>query len=183
LENGRETSQASQLSKEKVMVGNIEEARVIALWEFDEVDEYEYQAPRGFEYIGEGASRIAFRSTETGVVYKRHYYPGDETNQCEFKNIQRIKEIPLKGWRVPDASLHDVEGECIIAMEFVNGSMDVYCQRSYRSWDRPCNCGKPLGCCSADAWEQPESVWGVDDIHVGNIVIDEGIRVLIDLGT
>ncbi|QZE11353.1 hypothetical protein SEA_FORREST_250 [Streptomyces phage Forrest] len=165
------------------MVGNEEEARIIALWEFDEVDEYEYQPPDGFEYIGEGASRIAFRSLATGVVYKRHYYSDDDTNEFEYKAIERIKRIPLKGWRVPDATLYVVEEQQIIAMEFVEGGMDVHCQRSYSFWNKPCNCGKPLGMCSAEAWEQPQGKWRVSDLHVGNIVIDDnGIRVLIDLG-
>lgn len=166
------------------MVGNEEEARIVAEWNFEEWDEYEYVPPEGFEYLGEGASRVALRSIETGVVYKRHYYPESKENEWEYINIQRIKKIPIKGWRVPDASLFTVGKEQVIAMEFVAGGMDVYCQRSYRSWNKPCNCGKPSGCCSAEAWEQPEGMWGIEDIHVGNIVIDDdGIRVLIDIAS
>lgn len=166
------------------MVGNKEEARIVAEWNFEEWDEYEYVPPEGFEYIGEGASRVALRSIETGVVYKRHYYPESGENAWEYKNIQRIKQIPLKGWRVPDVSLFKIGKEEVIAMEYIQGGMDVYCQRSYSSWNKPCNCGKPAGCCSAETWEQPKGKWGIDDIHVGNIVIDDdGIRVLIDLAS
>lgn len=176
--------QASQLSKDKVMVGLEEEAKAIALWdmEYDEED-CEYNAPEGFEYLGEGASRIAYRSLTSGFVYKRHYYPDDDTNEFEYMNILRIRDIPLKGWRVPDATLYHIEGEQIIAMEFIEGGMDIHCQRSYKFWNKECDCGKPFGICTADAWEQPEGKWHVEDLHIGNIILQEdGCRVLIDLG-
>ncbi|QIN94185.1 hypothetical protein PP459_gp048 [Streptomyces phage Wakanda] len=168
------------------MIGSLEEAAEIAQWDI-EYDEYcEITPPEGWEYLGDGAYRFAFRSP-SGVVYKIENEDGRYYghNHREYVNIQRCKKSPVKGWRVPEASFFEVPGQGqlvdVIAMEYVSGGDDTHCNKSFSFGQQMCTCGKPGGRCTAQVWEEVRSAWGIQDVHSGNIRIDDdGTRVLID---
>jgi hypothetical protein len=166
------------------MVGRFEEAIEVAEWCI-EYDRYgDFIAPDGFEYIGDGAERIAFRSMISGFVYKKEVQVGDGSNYFEFENFLRVKDIPICGWSVPETELFQLEFSDIIAMEYVDGYTDELCNRMSRKWARVCTCRKPFGQCVAEVWEKPIGIWGISDINLGNVKVhDDGSRVLIDLGS
>lgn len=174
------------------MIGSIEEAAEIARFGINYDEYFEINSPDGWEFIGEGAYRFAFRSP-SGVVYKIENEDGEHEhhNNREFDNIQRCKLIPVQGWRVPDATVYHVNGRDVIAMEYIDGGeSDTHCQKTfeYNSWNRragrkyKCTCGKPKGRCIAKVWRDAVKAWDIEDIHTGNIRIDDnGTRVLIDV--
>jgi hypothetical protein len=167
------------------MIGTVEEAVFIAQWELEMDEHCEWLCPEGWEVLGEGAYRVAFRSP-SGVVYKRENEDGKYYghNCREWENIQRLKRIPVQGWRVPESTLYSVKVSgpevSIIAMEYVSGESDVHC---YTVWGdkHPCTCGSPSGRCTAEVWLDMREAWGIGDVHTGNIRVEEdGTRVLID---
>jgi hypothetical protein len=167
------------------MIGSVTEAIEIASWEMelDEHDEW-YDIPEGWTYLGEGEYRAAFLSP-SGVVYKREINDGIffGHNSVEFSNVRKAQGIPVQGWRVPDSELYQVPvGYSIvnvIAMEFIGGEFDVYCELNY---GKKCTCGKPYGKCTYYAWLEVMELWGVTDVHRGNVRVQyDGTRVLIDV--
>lgn len=174
------------------MIGSLEEAATIAQFGIQHNEDWETLAPEGWEFLGEGAYRCAFRSP-SGVVYKIENEDGEyEGHNCrEFENIKRLKQIPVQGWRVPEATIYCIDGQNVIAMEFIaGGDDDILCQKSfeYQSYNKflgrkySCTCGKPNGRCVGEIWGDILEAWGIADVHKGNIRIEEnGTRVLIDV--
>ncbi len=174
------------------MIGCMEEAATLAEYDIEYDGGFEVIPPEGWEFIGDGAYRWAFRSP-SGVVYKLENEDGEfEGHNCrEFENIQRCKLIPVQGWRVPEASVYKAGGRNIIAMEYIPGGVnDKMCQKSFEqnSYNKrsgrkyKCTCGKPRGRCTAEVWYDIREAWDIEDIHTGNIRVEEdGTRVLIDV--
>lgn len=160
------------------MIGTYSEAKTIAEWEFEQDEYFDWIPPEGFTYIGEGSDRIVFVSDETGVIYKRQL-DYNSANSIEWDNLQRLKEIPIEGWELPEAYLFHVSEEPIMAMEFVDGRSDGDCMRT---WDHDglCTCNQTV--CIALIWELPRQKWGIFDLHEDNMIVrNDGIRVLIDI--
>jgi hypothetical protein len=174
------------------MIGCVEEAAELVEFGIEHDEHWDVIAPEGWEFLGDGAYRYAFRSP-SGVVYKIENEDGEYEghNNREFENIQRCKLIPVQGWRVPEATVYHVNGHDVIAMEYIaGGESDILCQKSfeYRTYNRlsgrkyKCTCGKPKGRCIAEVWHDISEAWDIEDIHTGNIRIEEnGTRVLIDV--
>lgn len=153
------------------MIGSIEEA--VEITTFVGVR----QLPNGWKFLAQGSYRKAFLSP-SGVVYKRQHAPHLTSNREEYDNVRRIQSIPLDGWRVPDTELYSVGGEDIIAMEFVNGENDPYCDADWGG----CDCGKPDGKCVTEHWQAPIDSWSMYDLSSDNVIVDDnGVRVLIDV--
>jgi hypothetical protein len=168
------------------MIGSMEEAAEIAQWEIEYDDYLEVVPPEGWEFLGDGAYRFAFRSP-SGVVYKIENEDGEYYghNHREFQNIERCKKYPVDGWRVPEASFFEVPVQNrsvdVIAMEYIPGGDDTHCNMAWAMEFSRCTCGKPNGRCTAQIWQEVRDAWGIRDVHSGNIKIDaNGTRVLID---
>jgi len=170
------------------MIGCIEEAKEIAEFGISWDEYLEIEVPEGWAFLGEGAYRFAFRSP-SGVVYKIENEDGEyERHNCrEFENVQRCKEIPIQGWRLPEAHLYTVNGRNVMAMEYVPGNKDRLCHKSFEHHNAleqlyKCTCGKPNGRCTAEIWYEVFETWGIKDVHENNVHIEEsGTRVLIDV--
>jgi len=179
------------------MIGDMQEAATIAEFGIDHDDNtYEVLAPDGWEFIGDGAYRYAFRSP-SGVVYKIENEDGEYEahNHREYENIQRCNQIPVQGWRVPEASYFEIPRQSgavtrVIAMEYVPGPDDTLCRKSFqyssynmaRGIQYECSCGSPGGECVAERWQQIKDAWGILDVHTGNVRVEaDGTRVLIDV--
>lgn len=92
-------------------VGSLEEAQEIFKWynENNLKDTFSYHnPPPNWEYIGNGSSRVAFRSDVTGAVYKILRWEDDNYNVQEHANFEYLRKsgkIPL-GWSVPNSTLY-----------------------------------------------------------------------------
>jgi hypothetical protein len=173
------------------MIGNRTEASILAEWEIERDGHQDYFLPdNGWSFLGEGCERIAWLSP-SGVVYKVEH-DDSGANKDEYDNIERLMLVPCKGWRLPRADLFEFSGEIsIIAMEYVVGIKDTLCSSfqydddfSYNdtSESYECDCGSPHGVCTATVWEESRIAWNIDDMHSGNILVEEdGTRVLIDV--
>lgn len=156
------------------MPGVIEEAMKVLTFERGQVED-------GWKYLGCGSYRYAYLSPD-GVVYKKLKHPGeydDSMNFQEYKNVLYCKGIPLAGWDVPHAEVFEIDGQDVIAMEFIDGEKDFDCD----AWlgHIECNCPKPNGICVWDIWQQPMQYWNMQDIGPENVVIKDGIRYLVDV--
>lgn len=92
------------------MIGTVDEAKEIfdfyTARQWDE-DFSVYHCPDGWEYIGDGSSRIAYLAP-SGVVYKVQRYADEAYNHQEHSNFEHIRKsgsLPM-GWRVPESWLH-----------------------------------------------------------------------------
>lgn len=166
------------------MIGCLTEAIEIASWEMEYDDHYKewLYIPDGWEYLGEGEHRAAFLSP-SGVVYKREIGDGEwfGANSIEYRYLRNAQISPVEGWRVPDHELYDIpvgyKMVSVMAVEFVGGEMDVFCDY----FKGGCTCGKPDGKCTRVAALEIMEAWGVSDVHRGNIRVQyDGTRVLID---
>ena len=160
------------------MIGLFEEAEAIAEWEYNRDS-----VPPGFSYVDEGAQRIVIMG-QSGILYKKETEEPD-SNYMEYENYQKLSRRPIAGWRIPETHLYVINGnQPVIAMEFIEGKKDRGCNRyafGYIDYRGYCTC--KLNPCSAFEWEKPQSLWGITDLSVDNILVEEstGLRVLIDM--
>lgn len=132
-----------------------------------------------FPCIGEGSFRSAYR--DGNVVYKVHLpvdeedvYDGWDPNADEFIRWSDIIGRNLPAFiRVPNASLYHVNGESVIAMDYIEGKALGEC------W---CTEGEEhLGCIDFDTAATITNETGIMDLAYGNIIEANGIYWLIDL--
>lgn len=77
------------------------------------------------DYLGSGCWRKAYANADRSVCYKVTFgRDEDYMNQYEYANsimLQSLPDVP-EFVRIPDVSLHTVEGRAIVAMPFVDGA-------------------------------------------------------------
>lgn len=171
------------------VLGNSQDAKLIYQWvhgQRDKRDPYAYSrgsmgAPEGWEFLGYGSFRSAWRSPE-GVCYKvEHYYSGwanDSDNSKEYKNWSRWSRecILPERVRLPDLTYFENGGKPVIAMECVKGVTLTAWRR------RPGNEG------GYEAYRKlmfkaEDEMDGMCDMHGENVMVEEetGDLVVVDL--
>lgn len=166
-------------SKRRIdMIGNVDDAQFIYNW-VRERSSWEAESdstPEGWERLGSGCYRVAFRSPE-GVVYKvqllRNSY---QSNSGEFKYLRKLWlsfRMP-RGTRLPKHELYsfDKESDSVIAMECVPrvlSSVSTYSEE-----------GRKLQSLRNTLCDLLPNFW---DGHNGNFAVtDDNVLVPIDFG-
>ena len=164
------------------ILGNAQDARLISDF-IRAVPERKYGnkgAPNGWEFLGYGSFRSAWRSPD-GVCYKvEHYYSDYESdNGCEYQNWRKWCKYELpEGVRIPSLTYYENNGRPVVAMECVKG-------RTLSQWASdnclPFNDGTYLEYRSL--MREAGRVVGSADMHVENVMIDEDTQdlVIVDL--
>jgi hypothetical protein len=152
-------------------IGCFEDARLIGEWDHNN------PLPDGWHYIGDGEERIAYLSP-SGIVYKVDTRSG--SNRREYFNICLIELTnPLKNWRVPEATLYEIDKQnSVIAMEYIGGRDPQECGSTLSSSE--CTCYQFP--CIGIEWETVSVLWGVKDLDNCNVrLMDDGTKVLVDV--
>lgn len=79
--------------------------------------------PREFVLSAEGTTRMVYLIN--GVVYKVEYCYG--VNELEYDNILNSVSLLPDNVKYPEATLYSIEGETIIAMEYISGTAIYEC--------------------------------------------------------
>ena len=127
-----------------------------------------------FEAIGSGASRVAWLHHPTNVIYKtadRYWSQG--MNAAEVRRARTLAKIienngRVRNLRAPKASLYNIDGNEVVAMERVIGEVLPYTdsERALRGRAELYLLGK------------------FDDMHNENYLVEDGdVVVPIDLGS
>lgn len=140
--------------------------------------------PNGWKKLGSGGTRNAYLGPD-GVVYKVQHNSMDKCNVDEAAASRRLrdnKRLAAQGVFVPKARTWRVEGEHIIAMEYIDGKPS---RCSMGSWNNEkCNCrtfGTPRICFGV-LYEMLEQ-WGFNDCFYSNVFHTPDNKIwLIDLG-
>jgi len=174
------------------IVGNPTDARLI----FNAVDDYrsrnggyfydlEDAAPEGWEYLGEGMYRAAFRSPD-GVCYKVEKNPRSGYGQTNYEEFVNYVEMALhvtmpEGSRLPAYTFYEV------------GEYAGYGGRAYKLGVSAMECvnGKTLSEMEEEDEEGPDDygmmlrinrACRLSDIHSGNVMYDGTDYILVDIG-
>jgi hypothetical protein len=154
------------------MVGCLEDAQLIGKWD------HNYPLPDGWGIVGYGLERAVYISPDN-IVYKVD--DGSGANSTEYFNICQIKLTnPVKNWRVPEATLYQLDNlNSVIAMEYIDGDKAKECRSTY-SFKSMCNCNEFP--CVAIEWEMVGEIWGIRDLHDDNVMqLPDGTKVLVDV--
>lgn len=134
------------------------------------LDDFSY-APEGWEYIGSGSFRSVWRSPE-GIAYKvNHHKQYSHQSSVEVRNLGRAwKEGAPNGCRLPRFGEFRVDGETIVAIEYIKG-VRLY---DYRGDDKDH---------MYELLEEIEYKLNLQDMHDENALVDDdGLLVPVDLG-
>lgn len=154
------------------MIGCLEDAILILEWD------HNYPLPNGWHYLNEGEERAVFISPDE-VVYKVELN-SDGCNRDEYFNICRINEAePVKNWRVPDATLWEIDKfHSVIAMEYIEGEDPPGCGSMLATAQCDCN---EFPCIGIE-WETVSVLWGITDLNSDNVrLMSDGTKVLVDV--
>ena len=147
----------------RMTVGNLADATIAAT------------CPRDLK-IGEGWTREVFRIGD--VVYKVDMEQGEPNNWDEFTNIDRLRGLMPADILLPEVSMWEVNGESIIAMEYIDGIPTGECSSAFFGTE-PCACNP--GECLTDEFLYPLRKLNITDIGYGNLILTaEGKVYLID---
>lgn len=144
------------------MVGNAIDARIA-------LDDYQSD---NFAYrIGSGCSRSAH--LVDGVVYKIGIYHGGYDNIHEYEQSNVIRPMLPRGFVIPDMTLFEIDGNYILACEFVSGIPTPTC-RFFTNFK--CECGER--CIGPDLTIFLDHIGY--DIWEENILVNEDTVYLVD---
>lgn len=159
-------------------IGNEHDAQTIYFWvasqrrEYDKpLCAYSEEAPLGWEYVASGSFRSVWRSPE-GIAYKvNHHKQYSRQSSAEVENLGRVwKEGAPSGCRLPKFGEFRVDGETIVAIEYIKG-VRLY---DYGGDDKE------------DMYEllrEIEYELNLGDMHDENALVDDdGLLVPVDLG-
>lgn len=142
------------------------------------------RAPKGFRRIGHGANRVAYRENATGIVYK----VGDQF--CNFNEslwAEKIRNLPKNNldfqFNAPATTCYKTSYGCVNAQEFVKGrytACDSIYNRPALGMEYDCTCSNNP--CFGDALRKLADITGLFDLHDGNVLIENGIFWIIDMG-
>ena len=148
------------------MVGNAHDA-LIAL--------NEYREGIGMSYIGEGCSRSAYLIN--GVVYKIHNLgSGGLENAEEITRANLMRPFLPKGFAIPEMTLFEINGEEILACEYIDGILTGECSDEFVGL--PCTCGGI--CLNEQTMALIDNIIDFYDWSYGNVIDCEGVLYLID---
>lgn len=174
-------------------IGNPDTAR--ALFNYFEGDRYakRNRAPKGFNFLGAGCYRTAYLEKATNTVYKIGSYSANVSEAANSRRLRRLSQrklgfevrIPVtRTYRMPSSRYfrgrrwhgEDAAGylvpECVVAQEYAPNAKYTDCEAS-EVWrdDVVCTCKAQF--CYADALSRLGDWSGLDDIHSGNILVDD----------
>lgn len=154
------------------MVGCLNDAQLIGEWD------HNYPLPKGWRYVDEGEERAVFLSPDN-VIYKVELF-NDGSNRREYFNICQITTLePVENWRVPDATLYEInDSDTVIAMEYIDGTDPPGCGSMLATAE--CTCG--MFPCIGIEWETISILWGVIDLNSDNVrLTPDGTKILVDV--
>ena len=134
--------------------------------------------PEGWAELGRGCYRVAYLSPDN-IVYKvEHEYGAGwgQSNYDEYRNILRIvrMNIRMEGVRLPKATLFQLYGNPVMAMEYVESDGELCDGWSCMHADE----------CDSITVDMIGRKFGLQDMHVDNIayIPKQKEYVLLDLG-
>lgn len=141
------------------------------------------QSVRGFRYLGEGSTRIAYLGPD-GMVYKIPTGDDDSIDaQMSEAGMHKAFHMP-KGWRIAPSKLIWIDQTVpVVVMEYVNGIWEDADGRVLHEWphERCVDDCRVRGLCYYKVLEKVEEDSGVYDLHVYQYLIEEdGTRVIFD---
>lgn len=135
-------------------------------------------AVEGFlSYLSDnGSARSVFIDFEGKVVYKVDKEYG--VNAHEYKILKALSQVTLPPHiRIPAFNAFDVDGQCVIAMEYIDGVSMGECFCDFAGLK--CECDSTSILSESVANEIIEL--GVTDFADGNVILKDGIYYLIDV--
>lgn len=138
--------------------------------------------PSGWEFLGQGSTRNAYRGPD-GIVYKLAHDSDNDWNEIEAEQARRFrgrKELTRLETVIPPTRLWWVGDDNVLAMGYAEGIRLACASRI----DEPCDCrywGERRICCQL-LYDKLDAM-GIPDMFYENVIYDGRVWNIIDLGS
>ena len=119
--------------------------------------------PQDIQYVGEGCFRRVF-AYGGWVIKVNKYRDRFSGNTAEYNNYLHVKDKVPEGFAVPETHLVRIGEDAVIVMEYVEGVRATEDEHD------------------DEALEYLHSAIGLSDVHNENIIMRDGVKVIVDLG-
>lgn len=141
---------------------------------------------RGFSFLGEGTTRVAYLCEDDGMVYKVMLPDEDAYDSQIAEGTLKIKDISLPaGWRIAKSKLVWVDNDIpVVVMEHIEGEWEHnLIDGDLHEWEHEkCTLDCAVrGLCYYKILEVVEEETGIWDLGVFNYLVeDDGFRTIFD---
>lgn len=137
-----------------------------------------FKAPKGYSFVGDGASRVVYRKRGGDFVYKLGYSYENLAEAAAYRRLSRksTKNLPFKlafpYTRNFYVDSFDNMKIYVAAQQFIKGK-ETNCSLDYngRGQPYPCNCNNDP--CFSHVREAISDFTNIFDMHGGNVLIDK----------
>lgn len=175
--------------------GSREVARDLFEWTIaNERDKDMERAPEGFYFLGAGCYRYAYLHTESDLVYKVGTYSENIKESANARRLIRRStrqlgfdlHIPRTRTYRMRSTMHEFYGynmpNCVVVQEYAPDAQFTECDAidDWMDITPPCSCNNSP--CYADVLREITRWSRLDDIHYGNVLVDNAGRFwIVDL--